>query len=71
MQPKADDKVGISRLRLYCVCAGDGNCFYRAFLVALLEDVALSPATAKCTALLEAFTKLYMRLNQWSGITDA
>jgi len=48
-------------LALYIVCfmlglsAGDGNCFYRAMLAAVVEGLCLDPQPARVAALCEAF----------------
>ena len=51
--------------------AGDGNCFYRALLVAILEDLAVSTRRAKHRRLLTVIAHQKLLLTSWQGIDDA
>ena len=52
--------------------AGDGNCFYRALITAVLEDLCVSDDIAQCRRLRIVLMKLKNALKGWSeGITDA
>ena len=51
--------------------SGDGNCFYRAFIVAVMEDLCLNRSRAKCERLFGVFQKQKALLQAWQGINNA
>lgn len=51
--------------------AGDGNCFYRALIMAVLEDLCLSGTPARCRRLVATLLNLKDSLREWTGgLTD-
>ena len=53
-----------------CCNAGDGNCFYRAFMVALMENICADPNPATCQLLLAVLRQLFTCLKGWEGVIN-
>lgn len=53
------------------VSAGDGNCFYRAFIVATLEQLCQTGCPLQCKVLHDALLQHHHAVQQWQALQQA
>ena len=64
-----DTLVEIAVLGAFC-CTGDGNCFYRAFIVALIEDLAATHSRRHYAQIYQALHQYCHEVGNWAEISS-